>query len=206
MTENNENNKDSFFNRLFGKKDDGTTPEPENTEGTPEMPDALKALFSMLGDPSMKPASDDEMPPEIRALVEGLRAAGTNVEAINIGGDCDCPPGHPQCGKTTVETLIDWVKNFSVRVLHDPEDEGNEEKMDYFAEEDVRLALFAAARLGELSALAGGVPVKEVAFARAVAGSIIGNAGEILNATELQVDLGKTEVPDTIPSDWKMDE
>lgn len=199
MTDNNEN----FFKRLFGNKNKADNTNAAENNEQPEMPDALKAVFNAMNEAGLKPVSNEDMPPEIRAIIESLRASGANVQAINVGNDdCDCPKGHPQCGKTDLESLIEWVKKFTVRVIHDPEDP----EMDYFAEEDVRLAMFASARLGELAALQNGVNIKEVAFARAVAHSIIGNTGEILNAEDLRIDLSKTEVPDTIPADWKTDE
>lgn len=216
----------SFFKRLFGKpeaQNDKAEPKKFDPKNLPEVPPQMEALLrSLMGDVAKNAASfntddddlPDDMPPELKAIIQGLRSAGAHVKAVrmdsegnldfgSLGGDhdCDCAPGHPMCAKTTLPQLIEWVKKFNVRVIHDPEDP----EMNYIAEEDVKLALLAACRVGELAARAAGTDDQDISFASAVAAGIVSNTGSILTNPDLQIDLGKQEVPDTIPTDWKLD-
>lgn len=196
-----------FFKK---NKKDETTPEAA-AEAKPEMPQIINL-------------SDSDVPQEvqdqIKGLLESLMSGGLDPESIagamvmkapNLSDlfgtgssnaekeDCSCAPGHPSCTQTTMESLVEWIKTFNVRIYDDPADPD----ITYFANDDVQLALITAFRITVMSMEAAGVSLEKQAFAAHVFSHMMGNMGQILCDPDRAVDVSKTEVPDTVPSDWK---
>lgn len=215
---------------LFNRKDKNETPGDKvdqamdkAAEKKPEFPTPkIEKLETPDGvEVHMVNMSGEDMPPEIRDAIggllnaltgngtpegmpEGLRKALEKVAGGSADEPCTsgCAKGHPRCKDTDVESLVEWVKGFQVRVHKDPEDP----ELVYFAGDDVELAMVAAFRLAILGMQATGMPNYKQEFAAQVFHNVMENAGVILGDEERNLELSKVEVPDSIPDDWKTDE
>lgn len=184
---------------------------PKTPEKKPEGPQIR--MVNMSG--------DENIPPEIKEALMGLLKHLSGAESgegilgamvsASVGPDgeitidkpgeehdCSCTKGHPRCKDTDMPSLVEWVKNFNVRIYNDPDDT----ELTYYAGDDVELAMLAAFRLAILGMQAGNVPDFKQEFAAQVYHNLMENAGVILGDESRALDLSKVEVPDSIPTDW----